>query len=139
MDSPFIEEGYITSRYDQEPNIGQQLVLNSSHLERVLHLVALADAADAGAAVGAERAGAGVGGAAAALLLGRHAAVRRALAALAEAARRAHAHAARRHALAAAHQGRRVVGLPGDITGVHVKPFKRDTASLAGTGWVFSQ
>lgn len=92
------------------------------YLERVVHLVALADAADAGPAVGAERAGAGVGGAAAALLLGRHAAVRRALAALAEAARRAHAHAARRHALAAAHQRAVVVGLHNNVT--LTAPFK---------------
>lgn len=79
------------------------------YLSGVFHLVALADATDAGPAVGAERAGGGVGGAAAALLLDGHAALRGALAALPEAARAAQAHAARRHALAAAHQRTRVV------------------------------
>lgn len=74
------------------------------HLERVVELVALAEAAVAGAAAGAERAGGGVAGPAAALLLQRGAAVRGALATLAEAARVAHAHAARRYALPAAHQ-----------------------------------
>lgn len=75
------------------------------YLERIFHLVALADAADAGAAVGAERAGGRVGRPAAALLAEGAAAVRRALAALAEPACVAEAHAASHHALVAAHSG----------------------------------
>lgn len=73
------------------------------YLERIVHLIALANAADASPAVGAERAGRRVSGPAAALLLDRDAAVRGTLAALAEAAGVAEADAARHHTLAATH------------------------------------